>query len=71
MKTDPTVQIAQLEKQNADLRELIGMIGQRLVILEARPIVGIGPDSPRVYDGFLIQTFDDLYAKGEATNESA
>jgi len=51
------------------LLELIGLLARRVDILEARPIVGIGPNSPRVYDGPLIQKFDDLYAKGEAADE--
>lgn len=67
--TEIGLRLTQLEKQNADLRELIRIIGQRLVVLERRPIVGIGPDSPRVYDGSLIQKFDDLYAKGEVYRE--
>lgn len=61
--------IIQLEKQNADLRKLIGLLGSRLVLLENRVIVGLGPDSPRVYDGSLVEVFDELYKKGEVHSE--
>ena len=66
---DLELRIEQLEKQNADLRKLVGLLGNRLVLVENRPITGLGPDSPRVFSSSLVQAFDDLYKEGEATNE--
>ena len=61
--------IEALQDQCAELRQLIGLLAQRVTFCENRPIsdLHVGSCIRRVYDQSVVEEFNRLFAEGEAT----